>query len=72
MGVPTEETANRVYGHLDHVRAVSAGRTAPTAYPRATGSGPRRGGWFVVLRLHTPLPPFFDKSWRPGEIEAVG
>ncbi len=29
-------------------------------------------GWFVVLRLYSPLQPFFDKTWRPGEIEAVG
>ncbi|WP_208860827.1 DUF1254 domain-containing protein [Streptomyces griseoflavus] len=28
-------------------------------------------GWFVVLRLYSPLQPFFDKTWRPGEIEAV-
>ncbi|WP_236580162.1 DUF1214 domain-containing protein [Streptomyces sp. HM190] len=27
-------------------------------------------GWFAVLRFYSPLPPFFDKSWRPGEIEA--
>ena len=26
-------------------------------------------GWFVVLRLYSPLQPFFDKTWRPGEIE---
>jgi len=26
-------------------------------------------GWFVLLRLYSPLEPFFDKSWRPGEIE---
>jgi len=25
--------------------------------------------WFVLLRLYSPLEPFFDKSWRPGEIE---
>jgi hypothetical protein len=29
-------------------------------------------GWFTVLRLYSPLQPFFDKTWRPGEIEAVG
>ncbi|MCM2579324.1 DUF1214 domain-containing protein [Streptomyces meridianus] len=29
-------------------------------------------GWFVVLRLYSPLQPFFDRTWRPGEIEAVG
>ncbi len=28
-------------------------------------------GWFTILRLYSPLPPFFDKSWRPSEIEAV-
>ena len=28
-------------------------------------------GWFVILRLYSPLEPFFDKSWRPGEIERV-
>jgi hypothetical protein len=28
-------------------------------------------GWFVLLRLYSPLQPYFDKSWRPSEIEAV-
>lgn len=28
-------------------------------------------GYFVVLRLYSPLEPFFDKSWRIGEIEPV-
>jgi hypothetical protein len=28
-------------------------------------------GWFVILRLYSPLQPFFDKSWRPTEIEQV-
>jgi hypothetical protein len=28
-------------------------------------------GWFVILRLYGPLEPFFDKSWRPSEIEPV-
>lgn len=26
-------------------------------------------GWFVILRLYSPLQPYFDKTWRPGEIE---
>jgi hypothetical protein len=29
-------------------------------------------GFFVILRLYSPLQSFFDKSWRPSEIEAVG
>ena len=28
-------------------------------------------GWWVILRLYSPLQPFFDKSWRPTEIELV-
>ena len=28
-------------------------------------------GWFAFLRLYGPLEPWFDKSWRPGEIELV-
>jgi hypothetical protein len=28
-------------------------------------------GFFVILRLYGPLEPWFDKTWRPGEIERV-
>jgi hypothetical protein len=28
-------------------------------------------GWWTILRLYNPLEPFFDKSWRPSEIEPV-
>ena len=36
----------------------------------ATGSRPTQTrGWFVALRLYSPLASFFDKTWRPGEIE---
>ena len=28
-------------------------------------------GWFAILRLYSPLQPFFDKTWRAGEIEAI-
>ncbi len=43
-------------------------------------TGVKRGNWvqtmpnkgyFVILRLYSPLEPFFDKSWRPSEIERV-
>ena len=26
-------------------------------------------GWNTILRLYGPLEPWFDKNWRPGEIE---
>ncbi|NTW26276.1 MAG: DUF1254 domain-containing protein [Lentimicrobium sp.] len=27
--------------------------------------------WSLVLRLYDPLEPWFEKSWRPGEIDEV-
>ncbi|NEI96440.1 DUF1254 domain-containing protein [Rhizobium leguminosarum] len=28
-------------------------------------------GWFIILRLYGPLQQFFDKTWKPGELEVV-
>ena len=28
-------------------------------------------GWFAILRLYGPLEPWFDHSWRPGDIELL-
>jgi hypothetical protein len=28
-------------------------------------------GWWTILRLYSPLEPFFAKTWRPSEIELV-
>jgi hypothetical protein len=28
-------------------------------------------GWFTLLRLYSPEESFFDKTWRPSEIELV-
>jgi hypothetical protein len=28
-------------------------------------------GWVMILRLYGPLEPWFDKTWRPNEIELV-
>ena len=27
--------------------------------------------WNTILRLYGPLEPWFDKTWRPGEIELL-
>jgi len=29
-------------------------------------------GWFMILRLYGPLEPWFNQTWRPGEIELQG
>jgi len=26
-------------------------------------------GWFVILRMYSPLKPWIDQTWRPGEVE---
>ena len=40
---------------------------------RATGSRPtRRRAGSSSCACYSPLQPFFDKTWRPGEIEPVG
>jgi hypothetical protein len=28
-------------------------------------------GWFTLIRLYGPLEPFFDQTWKPGDIELV-
>jgi hypothetical protein len=28
-------------------------------------------GWFAILRFYGPLQPFFDKTWRPDDIEPI-
>jgi hypothetical protein len=28
-------------------------------------------GYFVLLRLYSPLEPVFTKEWRPSEVELV-
>jgi hypothetical protein len=28
-------------------------------------------GWNVIVRLSSPLPSFYDQSWRPGELTRV-
>lgn len=27
--------------------------------------------WNVILRLYGPLEPWFDRTWRPGDIEPL-
>jgi hypothetical protein len=27
--------------------------------------------WFVILRMYSPLKPWIDQTWRPGEVELI-
>jgi hypothetical protein len=43
----------------------------PTAPPGMAGNWVQTlpgKGWFMILRLYGPLEPWFNKTWRPGEI----
>jgi hypothetical protein len=28
-------------------------------------------GWYMILRLYGPTEPWFDRTWKPGELERV-
>ena len=28
-------------------------------------------GWYIILRLYGPMKAWFDKTWKPGEIEQL-
>ena len=56
----------------DGSTAVYFSPTQPQGVPRGNWIQTVPGkGWFTILRLYSPLEPFFDKSWRPSEIELV-
>jgi hypothetical protein len=54
----------------DGSTVVVLGPEKPEAVPQGNWiqTDPEKG-WFVILRLYSPLQPFFDKSWRVSEIE---
>ncbi len=56
----------------DGTTTIYVGPTQPKDVARGNWiqTDPKKG-WFTILRLYSPLPSFFDKSWRPSEIEAV-
>ena len=47
------------------------GPTAPAGYENNWVQTMPGKGWFMILRLYGPLEPWFDKTWRPGDIELV-
>jgi hypothetical protein len=66
-GIPDAATAGKLYDQLDLQRGVAAflnGLRGVSIYAA-------RQGIRDALRLYSPLEPFFDKSWKPSEIEKV-
>jgi len=59
---PNNDGSTTVYFSPKQPEGVPAGNWIQT--------DPKKG-WFTILRLYSPLQSFFDKTWRPGEIELV-
>jgi hypothetical protein len=58
--------------NADGSTTVYFGPTKPTDAKEGTWIQTTPGkGWFLILRLYSPLKSFFDKSWRPSEVELV-
>jgi hypothetical protein len=58
--------------NADGSTTVYFGPTKPAAAKEGTWIQTTPGrGWFTILRFYSPLESFFDKSWRPSEIELV-
>jgi hypothetical protein len=56
----------------DGSTTVYFGPTQPAGITRGNWIQTTPGkGWFTILRLYSPLEPFFTKEWRPSEIEVV-
>ena len=58
--------------NADGSTTVYFGPTQPTGVKRGNWiqTDPKKG-CFAILRLYSPLQPFFSKEWRAGEIELV-
>jgi hypothetical protein len=58
--------------NADGSTTVYFGPTQPARVKRGNWIQTTPGkGWFAILRLYSPLEPFFTKAWRPSEIELV-
>jgi len=47
------------------------GPTAPKGHEKNWIQTVPKKSWFLVIRFYGPLKPFYDKTWKPGEIELV-
>ena len=62
----------RCQAAADGSTVIYFGPTQPQGVARSNWiqTDPKKA-WFVILRLYSPLEPFFNKEWRPSEIELV-
>jgi hypothetical protein len=74
----TEQAAPTVGGNTEGLKknddgsyTISFGPEAPEGYENNWVETIPGKSWFVILRMYSPLKPWIDQTWRPGEIELV-
>ena len=67
-GIPGDGT---VEANADGTTDLYFGPTAPDGKESNWLQTVPGKGWWPILRLYNPLQSFFDKSWRPSEIEPI-
>lgn len=50
---------------------ISFGPTAPKGKEANWIATVPKKGWFTIFRVYGPLELWYDKTWKPGEIELV-
>ncbi len=70
-GYPKHKGARDVQQNADGSTDVYFAPTAPNGKESNWIQTVPGRGWFPILRLYSPLEPWFDKSWQPGEIELI-
>ena len=69
---PSVSSQNKgVHVYADGSVDVYFGLKAPTGMENDWVQTLPGKGWFMILRLYGPLEPWFNGSWKPGEIELV-
>jgi hypothetical protein len=66
-----DSTAKALRIEADGSATVWFGPTAPEGQESNWVQTTPGKGFNVILRLYGPLEPWFDKSWKPGDLEAV-
>jgi hypothetical protein len=66
-----DSTRPELKKNADGSATVWFGPKAPAGQEANWGQTMPGKGWNVILRLYGSLEPWFDKSWKPGDIELV-
>ena len=70
--LPAIESNDRgIIQNEDRSYDVYFGPEAPDGRENNWGQTVSGKGWNTIFRLYEPLKPWFDQTWRPGEIELI-